>query len=325
MPEPLPEHLSDYLWAQAVANGDVDARQRFAQQYGEKILQAVYIWCKPFCSRNCELYRAGIRKLMRQFLRQECDQILASYTYLLDQLENVVLKRYAGQAALSSFLFSILHPEGAFFHSYRISFVQSEKGKIVPPVWANDLSAADRNVLKELMHGHGVDGLAARLGMPPEEAQAAVERIHDAAKRAGWNKYWRHFMKVHGHEIQMPAASGDEDDENAVQLDPPDPSEPPDVQVALKGDQARVVAAFEQLSPEERVLIRLRYVDEKSVAEVARALSKTPGEIRAIEKEAMKKLRNSFPESRSSAHPPPPPPPPKPRERGAGASGGAGQ
>ena len=73
MPEPLPEHLSDYLWAQAVANGDVDARQRFAQQYGEKILQAVYIWCKPFCSRNCELYRAGIRKLMRQFLRQECD------------------------------------------------------------------------------------------------------------------------------------------------------------------------------------------------------------------------------------------------------------
>jgi DNA-directed RNA polymerase specialized sigma24 family protein len=96
------------------------------------------------------------------------------------------------------------------------------------------------------------------------------------------------------------------------------------VQVALKGDQARVVAAFERLSPEERVVIRLRYVNEKSVAEVARALGKTPAEIRAIEKEAMKKLRNSFPESRSPVPPPPPPPPPKPRERGAGASGGAG-
>src|SRR5580692_12519045 len=102
--EPLPKHRADYLWAQAVAAGDVEARKRFTQEYGEKILQTVYIWCKPFCNRGCHLRRAGIRKLMQHFLRQECDQILESYTYLLDQLENLILRRYRGQAALSSFL-----------------------------------------------------------------------------------------------------------------------------------------------------------------------------------------------------------------------------
>jgi sigma-70-like protein len=304
MPEPLPEHLADYKWAQAVAAGDVQARRRFTQEYGEKILQTVYLWCKPLCNRNCHLHRVGIRKLMRHFLRQECDQVLEAYAYLLDQLENVVLKRYVGHAALSSFLFSVLHPDGAFFHSYRIGFVQSEKGKVVLPVWANDLPAADRGVLKELMLGRDVEDIASRLRLPREEVQAAADRIRDRAIQAGWGKYWRHFIRVHSREIQMPVSSSDEDSDTQVQLDPPDPSDPPDVAVALKSELARLAAALTQLSPEERVVIRLRYVEEKSVAQVARALDKTENQIRNIEKDSMKRLRSFFPDGNSSLREP---------------------
>jgi RNA polymerase sigma factor (sigma-70 family) len=295
MPEPLPEHFADYQWAQAVAAGDADARRRFTQEYGEKILQAVYIWCKPFCNRDCQLHRVGIRKLMAHFLRQECDQILGGYAYLLDQLENVILKRYLGQAALSSFLFSVLHPEGAFFHSYRIGFVQSEKGKVVLPVWADSLSPTDRGVLKELMLGRDILEIASRLKLSPEGADECAGRIRGAALHAGWGKYWRHFIKVHGRETQLPVSSADEDDESPPQFDPPDPASPPDVAAVLKSQLARLPAALAQLSLEERVVIRLRYVEEKSVAQVARALNKTDGQIRIMERESMKRLRASFP------------------------------
>ena len=62
-----------------------------------------------------------------------------------------------------------------------------------------------------------------------------------------------------------------------------------------RANSARLPAALAQLSLEERVVIRLRYVEEKSVAQVARALNKTDGQIRIMERESMKRLRASFP------------------------------
>jgi RNA polymerase sigma factor (sigma-70 family) len=298
--DPLPEHRADYSWAQAVAAGDVEARQRFTKEYGEKILQTVYIWCKPFCNRNCHLRRAGIRKLLQHFLRQECDQILDSYTYLLDQLENLVLKWYRGQAALKSFLFSVLHPNGAFFHSYRIGFVQSEKGKIVLPVWADSLAAADRGVLKELMFGRDIDEIAARLRLSAEDAQLAAVRIREAAIQAGWGSYWRHFMKVHAQETPIPLLLGDENEEDPQHVELRDTAELPDAKAVLGGNVTRLHAALAELAPVERVVLRLRYVEEKSVAQVALAMEKTEGQIRTIERESMKQLRKFFPESNSS-------------------------
>lgn len=115
--EPLPEYRADYLWAQAIAAGDADARRRFSREYGEKILQTVYLWCKPFCSLDCKLRRAGVRRLMQHFLRQECEQVLDAYSYLLDQLMNVVLKRYRGRRRSAVFFFPSCIPMARSFTS----------------------------------------------------------------------------------------------------------------------------------------------------------------------------------------------------------------
>lgn len=314
MVESEPAHSADYEFAQRVTARDGDARDRFTKQYGEKILQTVYIWCKPFCDRNCRLRRAGIRNLLRNFLHQECDQILEGYTYLLGQIEDVVLRRYKGHAALETFLYSILNPKGEHFNHYRIEFVRSEKGKLVLPVWTKNLKAADLKIFKEFMTGRDVEDVAVRLALPLEEAEAAATRIRQAAMRAGWGKYWNHYIKLHAREVPMPASPGDEDDENAAQVDIPDPANPPDVEVERKEDVARAMA---QLSPLERVVIRLLYLEGETIADVMVALDKPEPEIRKIERQALKRLRSFF----SAANVPSPEPKP-PRELRAGVGGG---
>ena len=144
------------------------------------------------------------------------------------------------------------------------------------------------------MLGNGTEDIGFRFKLAEEEMQASVERIQAAALQAGWGAYWHHFIRVHGREVQVPLSPSDEDDEDSVQLDPPDPANPPDAAAVLKGDMARLPEALAQLSLEERVILRLRYVEEKSVAQVARALDKTDSQIRSLEKESVERLRRLF-------------------------------
>jgi len=59
----LPEHLADYEWARAIVAGDAEARSRFTREYGEKIRQTAYLWCKPFLTRSSPLRLAELRSL----------------------------------------------------------------------------------------------------------------------------------------------------------------------------------------------------------------------------------------------------------------------
>ena len=274
MPDPpVIEHLADYTLAQAVAAGDPEARRRFTGEYGERILQTVYIWCKPFCNRDCNLRRAGIRKLMGAFLKQDCEQVSKSYAFLLDQIENNVLRRYRGQAALSGYLYSVLHPKGDFFHKYRIEFVRFEKGKVVLPVWANDLPAADRETLKALMQGCSVEDIARKLDTGVELALVSVERLRKAAIQAGWGSYWRYFIRVHGVETQMPVSRADPDEEVPDTWEPPDTnSTSPEAAAIRESENERLRRGLADLLPLERVVLRLRYEEDLTVSEVSRGL-----------------------------------------------------
>ena len=293
-----PTYLADLEWARAVVAGDPNARKRFADHYGEKVLQAAYIWCRPFCPRDCTLRRAGIHRLMQAFLRQNCDQVLEGYAYLLDQLENVVLNRYRGEAALSSFLFSVIHPDGAFFHRYRIEFVRFQKGKVVLPVWADNLPDWDRKVLYEMLLGSDPEEIALQLKADLEEVQLAVVGIRHAACKAGWNKYWGYLMSATAREIQIPLEIH-EDGEAPQEQEMPDP-ENLEERILCDMRKAQLGQALSELDSMAETVLRLRYLDGISVAQIAIGLGRDRGEINKIEVEAKEHLRKFFFSGRGS-------------------------
>ncbi len=288
---PKPEHLTDYLWAQRIASGEKSARISFSQMYGERMLQTVYIWCKPFCGSECRLRRIGISRLFDNFATQNCDQILDAYEFLLGQLVNNVVGRYRGGCSLNSFLHHILHPDGSLFNNYRISYIQARKGKVVLPVWSGKLSVSDQKLLKEMLEGRDSVSLQAKFQLLPEEFEAAVVRLRETAKEAGWSKYWRYFSSIYGRETPLPTPRDSASDEESPASDIADPAAFIEDAVISAGDLERALCS---LPTEKRAVIRLLYYEGYTTSEVAVALGKSTLEIRSIEAVVLRELRRHF-------------------------------
>lgn len=79
-----------------------------------------------------------------------------------------------------------------------------------------------------------------------------------------------------------------------VELDPQlaaDPSEQPNVRLAEEMDRNRVRAALVSLTPEQRQVIVLKYYEDWDNAEIAAALNKPVGAIKALQHRAFVGLR----------------------------------
>ncbi len=81
-----------------------------------------------------------------------------------------------------------------------------------------------------------------------------------------------------------------------VELDPlsnllPSEEKPLDVQAALGEEQERVRQALLKLTPEQRQVIVLRFLEEQSLREVAEAIQKPVGAVKALQHRAIAALR----------------------------------
>ena len=79
-----------------------------------------------------------------------------------------------------------------------------------------------------------------------------------------------------------------------VELDPQlaaDPSDQPSVRVSEEMERARVRSALASLTPEQRQVIVLRYYEDWDNAEIAAALNKPVGAIKALQHRAILGLR----------------------------------
>jgi RNA polymerase sigma-70 factor (ECF subfamily) len=65
----------------------------------------------------------------------------------------------------------------------------------------------------------------------------------------------------------------------------------PDQMLSQQWDQARVRAALAQLTPEQRQVIVLKFVEELDNAEIAAALNKPVGAIKSLQHRALAALR----------------------------------
>jgi len=86
-----------------------------------------------------------------------------------------------------------------------------------------------------------------------------------------------------------------------VELEPlsnvlPSDSEPLDLQAALGEEQERVRKALLKLTPEQRQVIVLRFLEEQSLQETAEAMQKPVGAVKALQHRAIAALRRALAE-----------------------------
>ena len=297
----LPKHFDDFVWAMSVAAGDRVARSRFNEAYGPKILHAVSVWCRPFCGATCRLRGVSLARIKWYFqkkptfiVEQNCDNVLDGYVYLLDQLENVIVKRYRGEVALSDFLYPVLHTRGKLFNATRIGFIRHKKGRVALPVWADALTKADREILNEMLLGHDLERIALHQGRGMESVQEAAQRIREAALSAGWKKYWWLFSDANGREVQIsPPLDGDgehqsESPESYI-ADTNSPS-PEEVVIEKLDRSARLTKAILSLPPTQRVALTMS-MEEYSLLDIAKGLGISEERARLLVKNALLALR----------------------------------
>jgi RNA polymerase sigma-70 factor (ECF subfamily) len=112
---------------------------------------------------------------------------------------------------------------------------------------------------------------ALRNGQQPDNVQAYLYRM-------------AHNWVTDYYRRQPPADHLDEDLAAA-------PASNPDHEVAQRMDQERVRHALQRLSPEQRLVISLRFLEERSHEEVALVLGKTVEATRALQHRAIAALR----------------------------------
>lgn len=66
-----------------------------------------------------------------------------------------------------------------------------------------------------------------------------------------------------------------------------------DAEAAL--DEQRVVAALAELAPDQRAVLLLRIVGDLTIEEIAHALGKRPGAVKALQRRALRRLEGAYP------------------------------
>jgi RNA polymerase sigma-70 factor (ECF subfamily) len=119
--------------------------------------------------------------------------------------------------------------------------------------------------------------IAMRAGIVPENVRAYLFRI-------------AHNWIVDHYRRQPPAQMSLEEDLHV------DPEGNPSQLVAQELDRQRIRFALVQLTPEQRQVIELRFIENCSHLEVAAALGKTVEATRALQKRAVEALRQKLAE-----------------------------
>ena len=60
-------------------------------------------------------------------------------------------------------------------------------------------------------------------------------------------------------------------------------------------DEARVRAAIEELPPDQRDVLLLRILGDLTIDEIARAVGKRPGAVKALQRRALKRMEGAYP------------------------------
>jgi len=58
---------------------------------------------------------------------------------------------------------------------------------------------------------------------------------------------------------------------------------------------ASVRAAIEQLAPDQRAVLLLRIIGDLTIEEIARALGKRPGAVKALQRRGLRRLEGAYP------------------------------
>jgi RNA polymerase sigma factor (sigma-70 family) len=75
----------------------------------------------------------------------------------------------------------------------------------------------------------------------------------------------------------------------------PDPSAGPAEQATASLDRARVLGLLGELPPDQRSVLLLRILGDMTIEEIARAVGKRPGAVKALQRRGLKRLEGAYP------------------------------
>jgi RNA polymerase sigma factor (sigma-70 family) len=246
-----------------MSDADVDALlQRLAS--GEPTAA----W-REFLARYSPLLRRIARRYaLDRDLESECYEHVCA-VLSDDRFRRLLAFRPDGKARFDTWL-------GAVAVNACVDWRRRADGRPRPPACVSALPELDRAVF-HCVYERGMssqDCLEALLprfaGLNRQDVAAANGRVYRLfTPRQRWQLGAR-FVSRH----PAVARDGRDESQHSTPRDPdPDPS--PEEQVAAQQDQARLRRALARLPPDERLLVRLRYEQELTLAEVARLTGET--------------------------------------------------
>jgi len=304
-PPPGPVRFpGDYDLAQAVARGDPEATRAFVESYGGRILQTALSWCRPNCYRNdCRLKFRKWDKLLDHVFGNSCDEVQGAFAFLLHALRHRVLAAYQGRASLKVFLYPIFNPasrrdakkNGCNYYTLFVDYVRSKPGgKFVPPVWVKPLSVFDQRVYRESIWGKDRWHIASHLACEIGAVEESLQRIEEAARRAGLGAYNAWLLAMNGAEVSLSAPSNGDPAGPTLEQTIPSPSPAPDVDAQLNESLRVLRTALAQLPAEDRKLLHLRCQRKYTGAQTATELGLDLAEVYRLERKAFGRLDDAL-------------------------------
>jgi DNA-directed RNA polymerase specialized sigma subunit len=172
-----------------------------------------------------------------------------------------------------------------------VDYVRSKSaGKFVPPVWVKPLSMLDQRVYRESVWGKDRWQIASQAGCEVGEVEQSLQRIEDAARRAGLGSYNAWLLAITGAEVSLSAPSSADPDSATLEQTIPSRCPAPDVDAQLNESLRVLRAALAQLPAEDRELLRLRCEQKYTGAQTANEFGMDLQEVYRCERKAFGRL-----------------------------------
>jgi RNA polymerase sigma-70 factor, ECF subfamily len=101
----------------------------------------------------------------------------------------------------------------------------------------------------------------------------------------------RRLLDAHRARSRRPADAADPSTFEPLADPSPDPSEAAD----SAASRARVVALLAGLPPDQRSVLLLRILGDMTIEEIARAVGKRPGAVKALQRRGLKRVERAYP------------------------------
>ncbi len=268
--EKMGDHHTDLATARAILDGSVEAWHSFVDQYGGLILSVI----------------------RRHHFGDE-DEIRTVFTDVLEYVYTQALSGYEGRASLATWLAIITRGR-------TLDHLRSKLGRQRIPAAIEELGEFEQRVFR-LYHleGDSLDALRHKLategrGSSLEDVLAAVARIESRLdahhkRRLAYGCRARNLPGTTGRKLELR-------DREVARAEEQSHDARPDHALEEQEERSRawslVSAALERLSPEEREVLRLKFTEEKTAADIAAELEiESSRRVYTIAERALARLR----------------------------------